>query len=322
MLIHLTWLPNPSIKQALEDSLLPTHQLSYEGTPPETTEILIDGRPSVETLKSLPSLHSLIIPFAGLPEVTRNTLLNFPGIKVFNIHHNADSTAEMAIGLMISAAKHLEPFSRSMKEGRWVLQDTPLTHTSLKGKQVVILGYGEIGKRVARVCRALDMQVSTLRRNQSAESPSGITSLNPEELNTALQSADILQVCLPMTRETEGLISREKLELLPPHAVVVNTARARVIDEEAFYEALRDRKIKAAGLDVWWDYPKDRKSETPSYPSRFPFHTLPNVIMTPHRGGDLGDLSLEMRRAEHLITSIKSIQAGSPRHQVDLLAGY
>ena len=75
MHIHFSWLPNPQIKQVLEDSLLPGHQLSFEGNTPETTEILVDGRPSSELLQTLPSIHSLVIPFAGLPEVTRRTLL-------------------------------------------------------------------------------------------------------------------------------------------------------------------------------------------------------------------------------------------------------
>ncbi len=322
MHIHFSWLPNPVIKQVLEDALLPCHQVSFEGEAPEVTEVLVDGRPSEETLKSLPSLHSLIIPFAGLPEVTRNTLLDFPDIKVHNLHHNADSTAEMAIGLMIATAKHIPSFSTAMKSGRWSLPGTSLSHTSLKDKQVVILGYGAIGKKVARICLAMEMQVSILRRTQGSELTSEITELKAEELGTALQSADFLQVCLPFTKETEGLVSAERLGLLPPHAVIINTARAKIVEEEALYNALRDGKIKAAGLDVWWDYPKDRTSETPFYPSCFPFHQLPNVIMTPHRGGDLGDASLERRRAEHLIDSIQAIHSEKPRHQVDLLAGY
>ena len=105
MHIHFSWTPEDAITQQLERELTAKHTLSFGKESPSNTEILVNGRPPIETLESLPQLHSLLIPYAGLNASTRETLKNFGPIDVYNIHHNADSTAEMAIGLMIAAMK-------------------------------------------------------------------------------------------------------------------------------------------------------------------------------------------------------------------------
>ena len=325
MHIHFSWTPEDAVTQQLERELAAKHPLSFGKESPSNTEVLVNGRPTLETLESLPQLHALLIPYAGLNASTRETLKNFRPIDVYNIHHNADSTAEMAIGLMIAAMKHIPQFSASMKQGIWSPPNTKLSHTSLYQKKVVILGYGAIGKKVARICAALDMQVSIVRRKSSSALPPSIKEVSPDQLDASLKTADILQLCIPLTEETKGLLSKERIAMLPAHAVIINTSRAQVVDEKALFLALKENKIKAAGLDVWWNYPKDRSdtsADSPSYPSDLPFHTLPNLIMTPHRGGDAGDLMLEKRRIEHIIDLIHSIASGEKVTKVNVHDGY
>ena len=164
--------------------------------------------------------------------------------------------------------------------------DTHPTDT-LAGKTAVILGYGAIGHRIAPVCRALGMSVVGIRRHEPPEpiDSSGVHVYAWTHLHELLPRADVLLCVLPQTPETTGLIGAGELALLPPHAILVNVGRGRVIDEEALYHALADRRIKAAGIDVWYEYPKDEEARTHTWPSRFPFHELDNVVMTPHRGG-------------------------------------
>ena len=132
---------------------------------------------------------------------------------------------------------------------------------------------------------------------------------------------DVLLCVLPETPETTGLIGARELGLLPRHAILVNVGRGRTIDEEALYMALRDRRIRAAGIDVWYQYPKGDAERASTLPSRFPFHELDNVVMTPHRGGWLADF--EHLRVQALAEMLAAAAAGRPMPDlVDKALGY
>src|SRR5690606_28686233 len=100
-----------------------------------------------------------------------------------------------------------------------------------------------------------------------------------------LPRADVLIITLPLTPETQSLIGRRELRLLPPHAIVINVGRGDVLDEEALYMALKYGEIHAAGIDVWYQYHPDEQDNHPIAPSHFPLHELDNIFMSPHRGG-------------------------------------
>ncbi len=289
---------------------------------PADYHILVAGRPRREHISASPSLHALIIPWAGLPTETRELMRNFPHIAVHNLHHNAVPAAEMAIALMLAAAKRIVPPDRALRAHDWTPRYQPNTSVVLEGKTALILGYGAIGQHVARLCRGLGMNVIATRRNVAASPADTRDEIHPPEaLHRLLPRANALIVCLPHTAATTGLIDAPALALLPRDAVLVNVGRGPIVEEAALYHALRDGTLHAAGLDVWYNYPSDEAARSHTRPSAYPFHELENVVMSPHRAG--GSMETELRRMTDLAALLNAAARGEEMpNQVDLEAGY
>jgi phosphoglycerate dehydrogenase-like enzyme len=322
--IHLHRPPDPESLAHLREALDSEIHLTLGPDLPAPVEyhIFVAGRPKREHLTASPNLHTLVIPWAGLPDATRELLLDFPHIAVHNLHYNAIPTAEMALTLLLAAAKFVVPMDRALRAHDWTLRYQPNPSVLLEGKTALILGYGAIGQRVARVCRGLGMRVVATRRRLSV-SPSDVPDEihPPDALHNLLPRADALIICLPHTPETDGLIGAEELALLPPGAVLVNIGRGPIVDEAGLYHALRDGTLHAAGLDVWYNYPGDEDARSCTEPSAYPFHELENVVMSPHRAGHFGDRSL--LRVQHLAALLNVAAQGEEMpNRVDVTAGY
>jgi len=127
------------------------------------------------------------------------------------------------------------------------------------------------------------MTIWAMRQRVTREDAHGLAFLGgPEALDEILKRADYLAITLPLTEATRGLLGARELGLMKPTAVLVNVARALIVDEDAVYRALRQGTIAGAALDVWYRYPTNGE---PAFPSRHPFHELPNVLATPHVSG-------------------------------------
>jgi phosphoglycerate dehydrogenase-like enzyme len=229
----------------------------------------------------------------------------------------------MALALLLSAAKCIVPIDRKFRNNDWSPRYQPNPSVLLHGKTALILGYGAIGKRVARSCLALGMDVQATRRTLQAREVDnlGVTIHPAASLFDLLSGADALVVCLPLTEETEGLLDMTALTSLPQGAIVVNVARGPIIQAEALFQALKTGHLHAAGLDVWYNYPKDEdeRSETP--PSDLPFAELENVVMSPHRAG--GSRENVLVRAKALAALLEGEMEGDrTSNRVDLEAGY
>ena len=271
----------------LKPALLADIAVTEGGDPPAETDILISGRPTRAQLAAAPGLRAVVIPWAGLPDEARDLMRDFPGITVHNLHHNAAPVAELAVALLLAAAKFVLRYDRALRANDWRIRYERSTPTVLlEGRTALILGYGAIGRRVAGICRALGMTTLATRRNLAAPTSDGETEVHPAgSLRELLPRAAAVIICLPHTPETDGLLGAEELALLPAGAVLVNIGRGRIVDEKALYEALRDGRLSAAGLDVWYSYPPDAAARAGWPPSAYPFHELDNVVMSPHRGG-------------------------------------
>jgi phosphoglycerate dehydrogenase-like enzyme len=172
------------------------------------------------------------------------------------------------------------------------------------------------------------MDVVGIRRHPDDEDD--VETHPPEALHALLPTAEALIIALPHTPETDGLIGAEELALLPPRAVLVNVARGPIVEQQALYEALRDGRLHAAGLDVWYNYPSgkdagygagDARAHTP--PADYPFHELDNVVMSPHRAGGLHTDATERDRMEHLARLLNAAARGETMpNRVDLGLGY
>jgi phosphoglycerate dehydrogenase-like enzyme len=249
-------------------------------------------------------------------------MLRYPNITVHNLHHNAAPVAELAFTLLLAAAKFIVPLDRSLRANDWTPRYRPNPSVLLKDKTALILGYGAIGRRLARLCRAMDMRVLAVKRTTSASLGEPVDEVHSlEALPALLSRSHILLVCLPHTPQTEGVVGSAELAALPPEAVLVNVGRGPIVDEEALYHALRDGRLHAAGLDVWYNYPTEEGERSHTPPSAYPFHELDNVVLSPHRGGATKETNF--LRMEALAVLLNASARGEPiPNRVDVAAGY
>lgn len=286
--------------------------------------ILVAGRPQHQHLSASPALHTLIIPWAGLPAETRTLLQEaFPHIAAHNLHHNAVPVAETAVALLLAAAKRLTLFDRSLRRHDWRPRyQRPIPSLLLSGKTALILGYGAIGQNIAQKCQALGMRVLATRRRTDEVRHDGVAEVHSAAaLPSLLPQAQALIISLPLTPHTEGLIGVKELASLPDKAVLVNVGRGPVVDEAALYRALEEGKLHAAGLDVWYNYPEDVDARAHTPPANYPFHKLDNLVMSPHRAGSSDESErLRMTHLARLLTA--AAQGELMPNRIDLAAGY
>ena len=325
LIVHLLHRPPDYAVEHLLEQIDSGIQVTMDPEPPPgNTQLLVGGRPSEEQLAACPVLKTLVIPYAGVPDTTLALIREtFPQIALHNLHHNAVAAAELAIALMLAAAKTIVPADRKFRDGDWRTRYDGAPTLLLEGKTLLLIGLGAIGRRVAQVCRALGMRVVAVRRRATLAAPDGIEIRPTERLRESLPEADVVCIAAALTPETTGLIGRDELRLLPSHAVLVNVARGPIVDEAALYEALRTGRIGAAGIDTWYHYPQSEAERASTHPSRFSFQELDNVVMSPHRGGAFRTEELERIRMGHLARSINAASRGEPiPHRVQLDAGY
>ncbi|MBD3401492.1 hydroxyacid dehydrogenase [candidate division GN15 bacterium] len=292
-----------------------------EVTRPVRCDILVAGRCERSDLADNPDLRALIIPWAGLPVSMRELLADFPDLPVHNLHHNAAPAAEIALSLMMAVMKNIVPVDRAFRRHDWRPRYNEEERLLLfEGRTAVVLGYGAIGKRVARACDALGMKVQAIRRRPGDGADHYATYHGVGDLRALLPFADVLFVTLPLTPETEGMLGRVELALLPDRATIVNIARGPIVDQRALFDELTSGRIRA-GLDVWYNYPTDEPSRASTDPADLPFHELDNVVMTPHLGGN-SDRTEALRIAE-LADSLNAAATGQTiPNRVDLSRGY
>ena len=296
-----------------------------EHLPPSADyQILVNGRPTPDQLTASPFLQTVIIPWAGLSVPTRELLMQHPDLAVHNLHHNAVTTAESALMLLLAAAKLILPVERQFRRQDWRPRYlNPNASLMLHGKTVLVLGYGSIGQQVAKVCQAMGMRVLATRRSlEGAQAGDPYAEVFPAgDLHQLLPQANVLVITLPLTVETHALIGEQELNLLPEKSILVNVARGPIVDQKALYEALKAGRLHSAGLDVWYHYPADEASRAHTPPADFPFHELDNVVMSPHRGGSSRESGL--LRMQHLAELLNMAAQGKALpNKVSLEKGY
>jgi phosphoglycerate dehydrogenase-like enzyme len=323
---HVLDLPYDHSADELAELLAPRIRLTSGPVVRPDCDVLIGGLPTREQMRASAQLRALIIPWAGLPAPTRELALDFPQVAVYNLHHNAVPVAEMAVTLLLAAAKWVVPIDRSLRAGDWsgrFRQTDPALLVA--GKTALIVGYGAIGQHVGRLCRGLGMRVEAVRRRippQTTDQEQGdVPIYPPSELPRVLPRADMLVICVPLTPYTWGMLGADELRQLPPQAILVNVSRAEIVDEAALYHALRDGTLYAAGLDVWYANPGDAGEAAGVTPSKYPFAELDNVVMSPHRAGHAAEA--ERLRLPALADLLNAAARGEPMPgQVDVRAGY
>jgi phosphoglycerate dehydrogenase-like enzyme len=233
-----------------------------------------------------PRLRLVQVPGAGLDRIDRSKLR--AGLALANAYGHEAGIAEYIMGAMIALSRSFRRIDQKLRAGEWESQwalgtPAPPLWPELSGKTLGILGFGHIGEALARRANAFDMTVCAVRRRAQLDLPQGVAFIGgPERLEDVLRISDFLAVTLSLSPETRGLLDAHRLGTMKPSAYLINVARAEIVEETALYDALVSGRIAGAALDVWYRYPAAAGA---ALPSGAPFHTLNNVLMTPHVSG-------------------------------------
>jgi phosphoglycerate dehydrogenase-like enzyme len=197
----------------------------------------------------------------------------------------------------------------------WVESGAP--HGEVRGSTLGIVGYGRVGREVAR--RAAPFGCRVLAANRTPRpAEDGVERIYPlAELDRMLPQCDTVALCTALGPETTGLLDARRLALMKPEAFLINIARGQVVDEDALFAALRDRNIAGAALDVWWQYPN--AADPNRRGSRHPFHELANVIVTPHNSG--WTTGMVRRRWDEVAENLGRFVRGEPLINIVIAGG-
>lgn len=287
------------------------HEFVFCGRKPETEEevisrakdadvfIIANSPLSGRVIRSAPNLKMISVAFTGVDHVDKAACIE-KNVLVSNAQgYCTDTVAELTFGLILSVLRNILPCDIRTREGK---TKEGLIGNELRGKTVGIIGTGAIGRRVAEIAMVFGCSVLGHSRSQNEEAKAmGIRYLPLDEL---LKQSDIVSLHTPLTEETRNLISREKIALMKPTSILINTARGAVVDNKALAEALNEGRLAGAGIDVF-------ESEPP-IPTDHPLVTAKNTVLTPHIAFAAKESML--RRARITLGNISAWMAGKPEN--------
>ena len=256
-----------------------------------------------DTLKRLPDLKLIAVAATGT-DVVDKAQAKAQGVTVVNIRNYAFNTVpEHVIGLMFALRRAIVPYANSVRRGDWSKStqfcyfDYPIH--DIAGSTLGIVGYGALGKSIGKRAEALGMKVIAY----DVFPQPGLV-----DLETILTQSDVITLHAPLTPETRNMIGRAELAKMKPHALLINTARGGLVDEEALAEALKNKTIGGAGFDVV-------VQEPPKNGNVLCELDLPNLIVTPH----VAWASKEAMQilADQLVDNVEAFVAGRPQNVVD-----
>ncbi|MFW6041185.1 MAG: 2-hydroxyacid dehydrogenase [Thermoplasmatota archaeon] len=285
----------------------------------EKFDAIIGARVPREFLEKAKNLKYFIIPFAGIPPQDKDTLPDFPELTVINSHFNAPFVAENAWTLLLASIKRLCPIHNKLKHGDWTPRYEHKWGLSLKDKVLLILGYGEIGKRVGKIGKSFNMTVKAIKRTPKENYDIDYIGTN-DDLHSLLEEADFIITTLPLTYHTKDYLDKEEFRRMREGVHIVNVGRGPVINEDAFFEALKEGKIGGAGIDTWWIYPPDKNSRSETFPSNYPLNKFDNVVFSPHRSSHVEDR--EIYRMKDLARILNSLLEEKIINEIDMDMGY
>lgn len=246
-------------------------------------EVLHDEYVLLKRLSLLQTISTGVdyLPFGDIPEHV---------LIACNAGGWAYQIAEHSVAFALALYKRIVPNHQDLARGDF--SRTSFLLRNLKGKTLGVVGFGGIGRHVARMMKCMGMRVMALNTSgMTEEKVDFIGTL--EDLPQVLKNADIILLSVPLTKKTVGLIGRTELEMMKDDAMVINVARAPLLEEKALYEHLSENPEFLAALDVWWEEPSWSDS---SFHVNFPFFDLPNFVGSPHNSNYVAESFHEASR--------------------------
>lgn len=279
-----TGLPWEILKSVVPDrfSVETLEELSYESLLRQCADadyLLVSGRLPIDEGVLSAAKHLKMIQRTGVG----TEMLDVEAIKRHNIPVyvnagvNARSVAEHTITLILACLKRLPQINKQVHSGVWKKQQTGVTTHELYGKTVALVGMGNIGRTVAAMLKPFGVRIiytDVFRQSETVEHDLGITYYS--SFKAMLPEADVLSFHCPLTKDNSGILNSETLSMLKSGAIVVNTARGKLINPDDLYNAICSGHVSAAGLDTHYEEPISEG---------YKLAELENVILTPHIGG-------------------------------------
>ena len=269
-------------------------------------------------LMGAPNLKILLQPWVGTDWLDPGFLPK--GLKICNAGGHAAPMAEYVLGTMLEHALDLRQLHTDMTQGKWhrAGRNAALEarHGDLKERHVGIIGYGEIAQAVAERAAAFGMSLSAFARSKRETTPAPLDWIGTrEDMPRLLAESDYIVVTCDLNDETEGMIDAAAFEQMKDTAYIINVARGEVIDEDALFDALQNKRIGGAALDTWYRYPSnitdaepDPDRGGPYQGSKHDFLSLDNVLLTPHAAAHT--LGADRGRYECIAQSLISYSKG------------
>lgn len=290
-----------------EDEAVPRDTLKAEVAGAHGLYTMLTEKIDADLLDSAPNLRVVSNMAVGydnidVAECTKRGIVvcNTPGVLT-------DTTADLAFALLMAAARRVPEAERFVLESKWsTWSPMLLTGVDVFGSTLGIVGLGSIGEAVARRAKGFSMKVLYYNRHprKDLEAELGVERTTLDEL---LERSDFVSLHVPLTENTRGLIGARELNMMKPTGVLVNTSRGQVVRERDLYVALRERRILAAGLDVFEEEPLPQDS---------PLRELDNVVLLPH----IGSASIATRKKMAVMAARNLVQVLSgerPDHPVN-----
>lgn len=254
-----------------------------------------------------PCLKLLHLPGAGTDDIAFDAVP--PRTTVCNVFEHEIGISEYILSGMLQWAIGIPRMDAALRQDEWFGSHlSGPRHGELHGRTVGIVGYGRIGREVARRATAFGMKLIACSRTPGGADEFIDRVAGMDGLPGLLAAADFVVLALPLDTSTAGIIGAGELGRMKPTAVIINVARGALIDERALFDACRTRRIAGAIIDTWYRYP--RPGETVSAPGNFPFRELDNVIMTPHASG--WTEGLRPRRCRFIAENLDRLAKGEP----------
>ena len=273
---------------------------------------IIYGHPAPEVVTKATNLKWLCSDFAGIEKyLPDSTFYDSDCILSNSSGAYGPTISEHIIMVLLMLLRRMPEYESDLAERRWTFY-SPIR--SIIGSHFVLLGTGDIGSNTARRLKALGASVTGVCRSGKSNEIAFDRVVPLSELDSVLPTADALIMSLPATSETIGVLSKERIALLPEHAYLINVGRGSAIDQDALVDALQSRRIAGAALDVMLPEP---------LPADHPLWSCPNTILTPHVSGNLSlgltcELDIEM-----FLADLARYSEGKPlKNFVDRTIGY
>src|SRR5215472_8728897 len=269
------------VKTPLESSILDDERdVAHLGPLLANAEIVVGHiwRPSFPPAPRLRLLQSVA---AGIDLIDTGSVPK--RVTICNVFGHEPAIAEYVIMTMLALTHRLFEAVTTFRAGSWVASPQfggGAPHGEVLGRTIGIIGYGRIGREVAQRAAGLKCRVLAANRSRIADPAPAETVFPLTDLDRMLPLCDTVVIACGLAPETRGLLDAHRLALMKPVALLINVARAAIVDEDALYAALKDGHLGGAALDVWRQC--NTEAEPERRPSRRPFHELPNVLITPH----------------------------------------